>query len=96
MDKVPGPAANFPIRVQPKSSKDQVVGYREGVLQLRVTAPPDKGRANAAVLSMLAQALGVAKSRVRIVRGQTSRNKVVTVESLSPEEVRGILEASFG
>ena len=73
-----------------------MVGYREGVLQLRVTAPPDKGRANAAVLSMLAQALGVAKSTVRIVRGQTSRNKVVTVESLSPEEVRGILEASFG
>ena len=96
MDKVPGPTANFPIRVQPKSSKDQVVGYREGVLQLRVTAPPDKGRANAAVLSMLAQALGVAKSRVRIVRGQTSRNKVVTVESLSPEGVRGVLEASFG
>jgi len=96
MDKEPGPRANFPIRVQPKSSRDQVVGYREGVLQLRVTAPPDKGRANAAVVSMLAQALGVAKSRVRIVRGQTSRNKVVTVESLSPEEVRGILEASFG
>ena len=96
MDKVPGPTANFPIRVQPKSSKDQVVGYREGVLQLRVTAPPDKGQANAAVLSMLAQALGVAKSRVSIVRGQTSRNKVVTVESLSLEEVRGILVASFG
>lgn len=73
-----------------------MVGYREGVLQLRVTAPPDKGRANAAVVSMLAQALGVAKSRVRIVRGQTSRNKVVTVEYLSPEEVRGILEASGG
>jgi uncharacterized protein (TIGR00251 family) len=73
-----------------------VVGYREGVLQLRVTAPPDKGRANAAVVSVLAQALGVAKSRVRIVRGQTSRDKLVTVESLSPEEVRGILEASSG
>ena len=96
MDKEPGPKANFPIRVQPKSSRDQVVGFREGVLQLRVTAPPDKGRANAAVVSLLAQALGVAKSRVRIVRGQTSRDKVVTVESLSSEEVRGILEARSG
>lgn len=96
MGKLPGPRANFRVKVQPKASRDQVVGYREGVLQLRVTAPPDKGRANAAVVSMLAQALGVAKSRVRIVRGQTSRNKVVTVESLSPEEVRGILEASSG
>ena len=96
MDIEPGPRANFPVKVQPRASRDQVVGYREGVLQLRVTAPPDKGRANAAVVSMLAQALGVAKSRVSIVRGQTSRNKVVTVESLSPEEVRGILEAGSG
>ena len=96
MDNEPRPGANFPVKVQPKASRDQVVGYREGVLQLRVTAPPDKGRANAAVVSLLAEALGVAKSSVRIVRGQTSRDKVVTVESLSPEEVRGILQAGAG
>ncbi|MBQ11457.1 MAG: hypothetical protein CMJ45_07905 [Planctomyces sp.] len=84
---------NFPVKVQPKASRDQVVGYRDGVLQLRVTAPPDKGRANAAVVALLAEALGVAKSRVRIVRGQTSRDKVLTVESLTSEDVRGILEA---
>ncbi len=96
MDKDPEPRANFPIKVQPKASKDQVAGYREGVLQLRVTAPPDKGRANASVVSLLAQALGVAKSKVRIVRGQTSRDKLVTVDSLSPEEVRGILETGGG
>tara|TARA_B100000408_G_C10271993_1_gene212254 strand:+ start:647 stop:916 length:270 start_codon:yes stop_codon:yes gene_type:complete len=83
---------NFPVKVQPKASRDQVVGYRDGVLQLRVTAPPDKGRASAAVVALLADALGVAKSRVRIVRGQSSRDKVVTVESLTPEDVRGILE----
>jgi uncharacterized protein (TIGR00251 family) len=83
---------NFPVKVQPKASRDQVVGYRDGVLQLRVTAPPDKGRANAAVVALLADALGVAKSRVRIVRGQSSRDKVLTVESLTPEDVRGILE----
>ena len=93
MGKQPGPKANFPVKVQPKASRDQVIGYKEGVLRLRVTAPPDKGRANAAVVSLLAGALGVAKSRVRIVRGQTSRDKVVTVESLTPEEVRGILES---
>ena len=96
MDKEPASRANFPIRVQPKSSRDQVVGYREGVLQLRVTAPPDKGRANAAVVSLLAESLGVAKSRVRIVRGQTSRDKLMTVESLSPEDVRGTLETGGG
>ena len=92
MAKQPGPMNNFPVKVQPKTSKDQVVGYRDGVLQLRVTAPPDKGRANAAVVALLADALGVAKSRVRIVRGQSSRDKVLAVESLTQEDVRGILE----
>ena len=96
MDQQPGPKAGFPVKVQPKASTDQVVGYRAGVLQLRVTAPPDRGRANAAVVSLLAKALGVAKSKVRIIRGQTSRDKVVTVESLTPEEVRGLLEAGAG
>ena len=92
MAKQPGPMNSFPVKVQSKASRDQVVGYRDGVLQLRVTAPPDKGRANAAVVALLADALGVAKSRVRIVRGQSSRDKVLTVESLTPEDVRGILE----
>ena len=96
MVKQSGPTNNFPVKVQPKASRDQVVGYREGVLQLRVTAAPDKGRANAAVVALLADALGVAKSRVRIIRGQTSRDKVVTVESLTPEDVRGILEDAVG
>jgi len=92
MAKQPGPMNNFPVKVQPKASRDQVVGYRGGVLQLRVTAPPDKGRANAAVVALLADALGVAKSRVRIVRGQSSRDKVLAVESLTQEDVRGLLE----
>ena len=92
MAKQPGPMNNFPVKVQPKASRDQVVGYRGGVLQLRVSAPPDKGRANAAVVALLADALGVAKFRVRIVRGQSSRDKVLAVESLTQEGVRGILE----
>ena len=92
MPKQPVPMNNFQVKVQPKASLDQVVGYRERVLQLRVTGPPDKGRANAAVVALLSDALGVAKSRVRIVRGQSSQGKVLTVESLTPEDVRGILE----
>ena len=92
MAKQPGPMNNFPVKAQPKASRDQVVVCRDGVLQLRVTAPPDKGRANAAVVALLADALGVAKSRVRIVRGQSSRDKVLAGESLTPEDVRGILE----
>ena len=73
--------------MQPNASRNQVDGYSGGTLRLRVAAPPKDGKANQAVLSLLAETLGVPKSRVRIVRGQASRNKLVAVESLNPEEV---------
>ena len=80
------------VRVQPKAASNQVAGYRGDSLRLRVTAPPEAGKANAAVVSLLAQRLGVARSRVRIVRGHASRDKLVAVDSLTPEEVRRRLE----
>ena len=82
--------------MQPGASENQVVGYQRGVLRLRVTAPPQEGRANQAVISMLAAVLGIAKSRVRIVRGHASRKKLVSVESLTTEEVQQRLEGRSG
>lgn len=82
--------------MQPGASENQVVGYQRGVLRLRVTAPPQEGRANQAVISMLAAVLGIAKSRVRIVRGHASREKLVSVESLTTEEVQQRLEGRSG
>ena len=90
------PAASIKVRVQPGASENQVVGYQRGVLRLRVTAPPQEGRANQAVISMLAAVLGIAKSRVRIVRGHASREKLVSVESLTTEEVQQRLEGRSG
>ena len=83
------------MRVQPKASRNQVDGYSGGTLRLRVAAPPEAGRANQAVLSLLAETLGVPKSQVRIVRRQASRNKLVAVESLSLEEL-GLRLGSLG
>ena len=82
--------------MQPGASENQVVGYQRGVLRLRVTAPPQEGRANQAVISMLAAVLGISKSRVRIVRGHASREKLVSVESLTTEEVQQRLEGRSG
>ena len=81
------------MKVQPRASANQVVGYRGDVLLLRVTAPPVGGQANLATVSLIAGALGVAKSRVQIVRGHTSRNKLLAVESLTIEEVQRLLSA---
>ena len=88
MPQEPLPCASIKVRVQPRASNNQVIGYREDVLRLRVTAPPEGGKANDAVVSLLAEKLGIGKSRVKIVRGHSSREKVVMVASLAQEEVR--------
>jgi uncharacterized protein (TIGR00251 family) len=86
------PAVTIKVRVQPRASKDEILGYRGSALRVRVTAPPDGGRANEAVIALLAGALGVAKSRINIVRGMASREKVVMIESLTQEEVQRRLD----
>ena len=75
------------VRVQPRASCDRVLGFREGTLRVSVTAPPEGGKANSAVLELLAATLGVAKSRLRIVRGHAARNKLVVVEGLRFEDI---------
>lgn len=75
------------VRVQPRASRDEVVGWREGVLSVRVTAPPVEGEANRAVAALLAQALGVRPSAVSVVRGERGRDKLVRVTGLTPEQV---------
>lgn len=81
------PASVLRVRVQPGASRSQVLGYDGQLLRVRVSAPPEDGRANEAVVALLAEALGVPRSRVRILRGHTSRDKLVSMESLSLEEV---------
>lgn len=79
------------VRVQPGASKDEVLGFQGEVLRLRVTATPDRGQANEAVVRLLAATLGIAKGRIAIVRGATARTKLVAFEGLSPEDVRAKL-----
>ena len=79
------------VRVQPRASRNHVAGFREGTLRVSVTAPPHDGKANAAVLELLSDSLGIAKSHLQIVRGHTSRDKVVSVEGLHAEQVRQLL-----
>ena len=76
------------VRAQPKASRNEVVEYRDDVLRVRVTAPPEDGKANAAVIVLLAESLGIARSRVRLTRGHASRDKLVEVESMDGVELR--------
>lgn len=75
------------VRVQPRSSKNKVVGWRGGVLCLHLTAPPVEGLANEACVKFLAEKLGVKRSSITLVSGEKSRNKVLQIEGLSWEEI---------
>lgn len=71
----------YTIRVTPNASRDKIVEdtQEDGSLLYRiaVTVPPEDGKANEAVIKLLAKHLGIAKSSLRIIRGETSRHKVV-------------------
>ena len=79
------------IRVQPRAKRTEVAGEREGAVVIRVSAPPVDGKANEAVCRLVAERLGVPVRAVRIVRGETGRDKVVRVEGVDAETARRTL-----
>jgi uncharacterized protein (TIGR00251 family) len=92
-----GASATLPVRLQPRASREGIVGLREdGVLVARVSAPPVDGRANEALCRLVARHLGVAPSRVSVVRGDKSRDKLLRVEGLDAAGLQAALAAAAG
>lgn len=80
------------VQVQPNASQNKVTRFEDGVLHLRIAAPPIKGKANRELIKFLSAILGVSKSSITIEKGLTSRRKVVKIEGVTQEEVRERLE----
>jgi uncharacterized protein (TIGR00251 family) len=80
------------LRVRAGGRRDAIEGEHGGALRVRVTAPPERGKANRRVLELLADALGVPPSSVRLLSGDTRADKSVWVP-LDPIKVRGLLSA---
>ncbi len=79
-----GPDVTLQIRVTPGAAKNEISGIWQGAeddtrLAVKVTAPPDKGKANAAIIKLLSTALGLPKSSISIIAGETSRLKTVAL-----------------
>ncbi len=82
------------VRVTPRSSRDRIIGWRDGVLSVKLTAPPVKGAANKACIAFLADLLGISRSQVALGAGATRRDKTFEIAGLSREEIeRRILDA---
>ena len=85
------------LRVSPGASQPRVVGRYGTGWKVRVTAPPEDGKANAAVIRLLAEALGVSARAVEIVSGHASRDKTVALAGIDPDETeRRLVHASGG
>ena len=81
------PEIRFAVRLTPRAAVDHVDGVMGGVLKARVTAPAVEGAANHALVRLLAEELGVARSEVRIVAGATAREKLVVVDGVDAESI---------
>ena len=82
------------VRVYPNATKNEVVGFSDGVWQVRVAAPPVKGKANKELISFLGKVLGVGRSSLSITKGHTSRSKLIAVDGLTQEEIMKRLSSS--
>ncbi len=75
------------VRVQPNASQNQVLGFKDGVLYVRIAAPPIKGKANQELIKFLSNILGVSKSSLTIEKGMTGKRKVIGIRGLTQDQV---------
>ena len=88
--------AKISLFVTPNATKNEVRGFIDGILQVKIAAPPIKGKANRELIAFLSQLLDVGKSSLNIVKGHTSRNKLVAIDGLSQEQIMERLSFSGG
>src|SRR5262245_13688119 len=84
------------VRVRPGARRETVAGEWLGALQVAAAAPPERGRADDAMRQLLAASLGVPPSSIAVISGHGSRDKVVEIVSVAPDEVRRRLAAAAG
>jgi uncharacterized protein len=82
---------SFPVRVQPRASRDEIVGAVDGALKIRLSAPAVENRANEALVEFLADVLKRPKSAVRILSGEHARNKRVEIFGATRQQLLDLL-----
>jgi RNA polymerase-binding protein DksA len=84
-------AARLDLRVAPGAARTEIAGRHGSAWKIRVSAPPERGRANEAVIALLADVLGVPRKRLTVVAGAAARDKVIEVDGMSREEADRLL-----
>jgi uncharacterized protein (TIGR00251 family) len=80
------------VKVVPGSSRNQIVGWLGDALKIKVTAPPEKGQANEAVIELLASALGISSKDIEVESGHSSPSKIVAIDGIDDEAIRTVFD----
>ena len=82
------------IQIQPRAKRSEVLGFTDGILKLKIAAPPIEGKANKEVISFLSDVLDIPKSNIDLEHGHTSKNKVIAINGLDRESIYERIEAA--
>ena len=77
----------MPVRAQPGAKRNELRGEQDGMLKVCVTQSPEKGKANKAVIELMAKSLGLRKSQIELLSGETSHQKRFLIRGITPEEL---------
>ena len=75
--------AKIAVQITPSASKNEVIGMQNDVLRIKISAPPVKGKANKELIDYLSHLLGISKDRLDIIKGHTSKNKLISIDGLN-------------
>ncbi len=85
----------LPVQAQPRARKNVIAGWHAGRLKVSVTQAPEKGKANQALIKLLAKSLGIKRGQIRLVTGETSTQKVFCISEHAPAEVLSRIAAAI-
>jgi uncharacterized protein (TIGR00251 family) len=92
----PHDSPGLAVRVTPRARRNEIAGARDGVVLVRVASPPEDGRANLAVRRLIATRLSLRLAEVTVIRGESSREKVILVEGMTGAQTRANLLGGDG
>ena len=88
---IPQNTARLPVKVYPNAARNEITGCIEGVLHIKIAAAAVKGKANRELVDFLSRQLGISKGSIDIIKGHTSRNKIIAVDGLNHDDILKLL-----
>jgi len=88
---IPENKARISVRVYPGAARNEIVGLNNNVLRITISAPPARGKANRELIAFLSRLLDTKKDSISIIKGHTTRNKVIVIDGLSREHTLELL-----